>query len=116
MNKAKYNKIYRQENKEKRNEYNKKYLLDNPDKRKNHKLKHRYGITIDDYNIMFKEQNGCCWICGIHQQELVKPLFVDHCHTTNKVRGLLCQVCNTLLGNAKDNIDILKRAIEYLKK
>lgn len=107
---------YRKENAEKRNEYNKKYYLDNPDKRRNHKLKHRYNISLDEYNIMFNNQNGCCWICNIHQNELDKPLYVDHCHDTNKIRGLLCHKCNCFIGYADDNIEKLKRAIEYLTK
>jgi hypothetical protein len=91
-----------------------KYHKENPHKRRETELKRNYDITLDDYNKMFKEQKGCCKICGTHQKELKKPLFVDHCHTTNDVRGLLCTHCNVLLGMAKDNINILDKAKDYL--
>ena len=89
---------------------------DNPDGKKNSHLKNRYGITLSQYNTMFREQKGCCKICGTHQTNLTKSLNVDHCHTTGEVRGLLCHSCNTMLGLAYDNKQILKNAIEYLKE
>lgn len=73
-----------------------------------------YGITIEYYNQMFVDQNGLCAICGGHNTN-GRPLFVDHCHTTGKVRGLLCSHCNTGIGLLKDNITILQGAIKYLK-
>jgi len=69
---------------------------------------------------MLELQNGVCAICGQvesdvnHKTQEVRGMAVDHCHDSGKIRGLLCRSCNTLLGNAKDNIDILKRAIDYL--
>ncbi len=81
---------------------------------RNTKLKHLYGITLDDYNKMWADQDGCCATCGIHSSALTKPLHVDHCHTTGKVRGLLCTQCNTALGMAKDDIQTLKNMIKYL--
>jgi len=64
-----------------------------------------YGITINNYNEMFKEQQGCCAICRRHQSEFEEALCVDHNHETKKVRGLLCRACNSQLGayeNGKD--------------
>lgn len=78
-------------------------------------IKTSYNITIDIYNKMFDEQKGRCKICGRHQSEFKKRLSVDHCHETLKVRGLLCSKCNMGIGHFKDNIDLLKSAIEYLK-
>jgi hypothetical protein len=54
-------------------------------------------------------------ICGITEDEMGKKLDVDHCHSSGKVRGVLCNPCNNVLGTAKDNIDILKAAITYLE-
>jgi len=82
----------------------------------NYKLKSRYGIDIDEYNIIFSNQNGCCVICGIHQSILYNKLAVDHDHTTGKVRGLLCMNCNTAIGKFNDDIKLLEKAIEYLKR
>jgi hypothetical protein len=79
-------------------------------------LKKNYGITIEDYNRMFEEQNGTCAICK--QEGIIKKgtLCVDHCHTTGVVRGLLCHSCNVGLGHFLDNKETMKTAIKYLEK
>jgi len=74
------------------------------------------GMTIDKFNEMYEEQNGCCGICGRHQNEFKVKLSVDHCHKTEKIRGLLCHHCNKVLGMLKDDINTLYSAIDYLKK
>lgn len=61
---------------------------------------------------MFASQNNKCAICGI---DIKDNGVVDHSHITNKVRGILCNKCNVLLGMARDNVDILKKAIDYLQ-
>lgn len=77
-------------------------------------------MTISEYKDLLNSQNGVCAICK--EKEKVKklgeiqPLSVDHCHKTNKVRGILCVNCNSILGHAKDNVDILRAAIDYLIK
>lgn len=82
-------------------------------------LQQQYNLTLDDYDKMLQEQNNSCAICGTNVVECEKGsgnhLAVDHCHSTGKVRGLLCASCNILLGKAKDNITILQSAINYLK-
>lgn len=82
---------------------------------KDHQLRRKFGITLEEYNIMFISQNGCCKICGVSQSALTKSLSVDHDHISGKVRGLLCHKCNSLLGYAKDRTQLLKNAIDYLK-
>lgn len=62
----------------------------------NHRLKFEYGITLEQYDIMFKAQDGLCLICKKPEQTKTR-LAVDHCHTTGKVRGLLCKKCNSAL-------------------
>lgn len=62
------------------------------------KLEQKYGINSKQWQKMFDEQEGCCMICGRHQNEFKYRLAVDHCHITGKVRGLLCTSCNTKLG------------------
>ncbi len=97
----------------------KNWKLNNQDKVKlsNKKagLKRFYGINVDEYNELFNQQNGKCKICGRHQSELKKSLSVDHNHLTGNIRGLLCNQCNLILGNANDKIIVLEKAIEYLK-
>lgn len=79
----------------------------------------KLGVTIEDYNKLVEKQNGLCAICGqvetVENQFGPRSLCVDHDHKTGKVRGLLCSLCNHLLGNAKDNLEILQKAITYLK-
>lgn len=86
-----------------------------PRNRKNEKLKLRYGITYEIWESIRESENFSCMICGITEEEIGKRLDVDHCHSSGKVRGILCNPCNVTLGHAKDNIDILTSAIEYLK-
>lgn len=99
------------ENKEKR-----KIIAMNSQWKKNNIIIDEKPFTYDDYNKFLIEQNFCCKICKLHQSELKKTLSVDHCHLTGKVRGLLCQRCNTLLGMSCDNIKVLISAIEYLEQ
>jgi len=77
-------------------------------------LKNKYGITLKQYDDMFEWQNGVCVICG-NININGRRLCVDHNHETGKTRGLLCDHCNHLIGQAKENIDILCNAIKYLK-
>ena len=83
--------------------------------KKEENMLYRYGITIKQYNNMFEQQKGCCAICNNHQSSLNRSLDIDHCHTTGKVRGLLCNKCNRGLGYFKDNIESIKKLLEYLK-
>lgn len=79
-------------------------------------LKKRFGMTLEDYDKMLFEQGGKCAICNIHHTETPRKLNVDHCHTTGKIRGLLCFNCNTSLGKLQDSIQILEQAIKYLQQ
>ena len=82
----------------------------------NTKLKRRFGITLDDFNEMYKNQGGKCLICDATESMSSHRLAVDHCHITGKIRGLLCKSCNVALGGFKDNIESLKKAIKYLEE
>lgn len=75
------------------------------------KYKQRYGITVDQYDQIFKNQNGACAIC---KKVSDKRLVVDHDHVTLEIRGLLCGNCNTALGLLGDDIEALQAAIDYL--
>ena len=86
-------------------------------KRINYQLIRNYGITLEDYEKMFKDQEGKCAICGhpeTHPNK--KRLAVDHCHKTGKVRGLLCNKHNRIIGTMDDSVEELKRASAYLEK
>lgn len=75
-------------------------------------LKFKYGITPEDYQEMLAAQGGVCAVCGAGPG--VRALAVDHCHTTGRVRGILCPNCNTGLGKFRDDVGLLTRAITYL--
>ena len=79
-----------------------------------YKLKHRYDLTLDQYNQLLYEQGFACKICGITAKDYGKTFAVDHDHTTGKVRGLLCSNCNTGLGLLNDDVETLAKAIIYL--
>ena len=79
-------------------------------------LRRNYNLTIQQYNKMFADQGGCCAICKKHETEFKKRLSIDHDHITGEVRELLCQFCNTSLGNFDDNEDRLMEAVNYLRK
>lgn len=68
-------------------------------------LKKVYGITLEQYNEMYKAQGGRCLICERHRDELLHKLRVDHDHELGIVRGLLCQHCNSLIGYVPGRID-----------
>lgn len=74
-------------------------------------LLNKYGITLDTYNQLVKDQNDSCAIC----YEIPEKLFVDHDHSTGRIRGLLCMKCNSALGLFKDKQSNLVNAISYLQ-
>ena len=102
--------------KEKRKEYykNKKHLW------KNNSYIKKYGISLEEYEKLLKEQNNSCKICQVSveglQNKRYKCLVVDHCHATGKIRGLLCNTCNRGIGLLKENVEILQNAIMYLEQ
>lgn len=84
---------------------------------RNSHMKSKYGITQDEYIKLSDKQNGVCGICGSNETGYqTQYMYIDHSHTTGKVRGLLCNKCNFGLGNFKDNVEILQKAINYLKE
>lgn len=91
------------------------FRKENPGYQRQYDLKRIYGITTDDYNTMLKEQNNCCSLCKTDNPKTKSNVFVvDHCHSSGKVRALLCSTCNAGLGAFYDNTELLTKAIEYL--
>lgn len=95
--------------------YMRKYNKEHSQQIKEYHLLKKYGITMEEYNRMFDEQDGRCLICHKHQIELSRCLCVDHNHLTGKIRGLLCTSCNYLVGVVEANVTI-SDIYEYLKK
>ena len=98
-------------------ESGRKYRIAHPEKayeiNRKRDLKLAYGMTLEDFNRRVEDQNNKCAICG---GEFIKTPNVDHNHISGKTRDLLCIFCNFILGNAHDSIEILEKAIQYLKK
>lgn len=78
-----------------------------------------YGLTSDDYSRLLEEQGGCCKICKIpevdYRAKFGKSLAVDHCHSSGKVRAILCEWCNKGLGHFYDKPELLLEAARYLQ-
>ena len=108
-------KILRAKNPDKHNAHTTRWRKNNPDKVKDSFLKKKYGIGIVEWKRLFEIQEGRCKICNTHQSELKKDLAVDHCHKTNKVRGLLCVRCNRAIGLLEDDPVLLDKSSSYLK-
>ena len=73
----------------------------------------KYGITLEQYDLLFEQRAGGCWICG--RGPTKRRLHVEHDHKTGRVRGLACWSCNMLLRHAHDNSVILRNAADYLE-
>jgi hypothetical protein len=82
----------------------------------------RYKLAEAEYQCLFNEQGGLCAICrqpppsGRARNTKNRQLAIDHCHATKVVRGLLCFRCNSILGNACDEVAILRACISYLER
>lgn len=89
-------------------------------KRDTYKRLYHYGLTEEQYQALLRAQKERCAICGtdkqFRRQEDNRRLAVDHCHTTGKIRGLLCASCNRGLGYFADNPVFLRAAAKYLDK
>lgn len=103
-------------------EYKRKKALEDPLASRKYWLNYKYGLSLEDYGTMLLEQNGVCAICEQPETYIdvrsgkIRPLVVDHCHTTGRVRGLLCNNCNAALGQVQDNKDTILKAIVYLQR
>lgn len=92
----------------------KRYRQRNPRKVKDSALRHKYDITLAEYELLALSQDGLCWVC--REPPDGERLYVDHDHETKIVRGLLCRSCNTILGLIERHPFVLSRFPEYLEK
>jgi hypothetical protein len=93
-------------------EYCRRWYKANPDKVRAQKLKSQYGLTPEQWDAMFAAQGGVCAACG---SVPARPV-VDHCHSTGKVRGIVCDPCNLILGHADDDPNHLRQVAAYLER
>ena len=76
------------------------------------RIRQRYGITAIEYLGMLISQDRRCAIC----LDIRPQLHIDHCHATDKVRGLVCITCNTIMGMARDDPDRLRATADYIEE
>lgn len=110
-----------QENPESNKEYYKKHREKLIAKSRTNHLRISYNLSLQDYDNLVLAQNNLCAICNLPEHRYMKtgklkPLSVDHNHTTGKVRQLLCNDCNAALGFAKENPELLHKMASYLEK
>lgn len=90
--------------------------------KRNFHYKTKYGISFQQFEDMCINNDFKCDICFKQCNMIGKNtprfswLVIDHCHNTGKIRGLLCQHCNTTLGNVRDDVDLLQKCVEYLNR
>lgn len=103
---------------EHRKKYYSKMKVTNPERyaliQRRHRLKKKYGLTLEKYAEIFNSQGGVCAICRTPESPRNMP--VDHNHTTGEIRGILCDHCNKALGYFKDNVETMKTAIAYIQR
>lgn len=80
---------------------------------KANRLKHEYGLTMREFSLLRKAQENCCAVC---RKTFRKTPCIDHDHETGRVRGLLCNTCNTGIGMLKDSVIVVESAARYLRR
>lgn len=77
------------------------------------RMRNVYGLNAGEYQRLYEFQGGHCAIC-LRARGVAKKLAVDHDHRSGRVRGLLCSICNSLLGHSRDDPELFRRAFNYL--
>ncbi len=126
-----YSRKYREANRERIKENQRKWQENNRERVRNYgrvrylekrelHLKYKYGIGFAEYDAMHAAQGGKCAICkaaSTNGRGKKPSLFhVDHCHATGKVRGLLCNMCNRMIGLGKDDPTVLRAGADYVER
>lgn len=82
------------------------------------RVERKFGVNYNEYKKILKAQGGCCANPGCRSNVPGAPgrtrFYIDHCHKTGKIRGLLCHSCNLALGHIQDKVEKLEGLINYL--
>lgn len=114
-----YQKEYRKTLKYKQRQKSYRNQPENKEKIRNQSMYKKYGIGLKEYKKIWKIQNGKCLICGEFKPlngERENRLRIDHDHSTNKIRGLLCIKCNSVVGYIKESLKTARKLVEFLEK
>lgn len=112
------NKAWREANPGIRKPYMKLWYGEHKENRRNYNLVQNYGITLEEYSRMLEAQAGVCAICKqppSKKNNHAMSLHIDHCHTTGRIRGLLCNKCNSGIGFFQESEELVTKAANYLK-
>lgn len=83
--------------------------------KRDYHLRKNYGITLKEFESLLLAQGGVCACCSSDKQTGVgKDFYVDHDHTTGRIRGLLCHHCNAGIGMLGDTVEGVSMALAYL--
>jgi Autographiviridae endonuclease VII len=89
-------------------------------KRRQNLKRNHHGFTSEEYDTLFAEQGGVCAVCKQPEQRILRgkpaPLSIDHCHTSQKIRALLCGDCNTSFGLLKEDPERIQALLAYAKQ
>lgn len=127
--KQQHNLYYKRWREINREDYNKKrklwadkYRLKRIKQARDSHLRVKFNITQNDYDKILKTQNNVCAICKENGKDkkskdgkTIRFFHIDHCHKTNKIRGILCQSCNIGIGKLRDSVKVLESAISYIR-
>lgn len=114
MNDVSLNRIKSMSDKERSEHYKNNRIRLGKDYFKTYRLKSNYGISLQEFNLMYEKQNKKCYIC--EKKIEGRDVKVDHDHKTGKVRKLLCHNCNTSLGLLNDDEKLFHKCEMYLKE
>lgn len=114
-------------NHKKKAAYSAQWYRDNKERVRDRLLKRKYGITSDQYDTLLKDQGYRCAICMAPQVHYKVRFAVDHSHVSNKIRGILCMVCNRDICGVIDKraksryvnlseLEYVTRLYEYYRK
>jgi hypothetical protein len=107
---------------ERQRQYLKNFYEKNPMWRKERHLQRKYGLGLLDFNDILTLQGNCCAVCKSltpgRKTRTGKDgeWVVDHCHSSGKIRGIICHPCNVALGMVDDNTETLRALVDYLEK
>jgi hypothetical protein len=96
-------------------ESNQRARLEDPERFRDYERKKNYGITGDEYRALLAAQDYRCAICATTEPKGNGGFHVDHCHSSGRIRALLCSNCNTGLGKFRDSPSTLRKAAAYLE-
>lgn len=101
-------------------EYRKEYQIKNPEAGTDRHYRRVFGVGLLSIRELLATQDNKCKLCErtlsmVNGRGFSSIAHVDHCHSTGKIRGILCGHCNTALGKLGDSVEAIERVLKYVK-